>query len=86
MTSAKAGPAKSRAKPRVLSLPDEGVEYSPKMLNMWANRYIAIAKASGNPEAKAWAAKYVPASQLKTLKKLIEEKLKVRKPNDESPA
>lgn len=86
MVSGKAGPAKSRVKNAPLLSPDEGVEYSPKMLNMWANRYIAIAKASGNPEAKAWATKYVPASQIKTLKKLIEDKLKVRKPDDTGPA
>ena len=85
MTSAKAGPAR-RPTTRKSSFSDEGVEYSPKMLNMWANRYIAIAKASGNPEAKAWAKKYVPQSQLGALKKLIEQKLKVRKPDDTSPA
>lgn len=66
----------------------DGIEYSPKMLNMWANRYIAISKKAGNAEAKAWATKYVPTTQIATLKKLIEDKLRIRrpKPSDTTPA
>lgn len=72
--------ASSRSKPVVPA--SDGIAYSPKMLNMWANRYIEISRASGNAEAKAWATKYVPVSQVGALKKLIEDKLRIRRPSD----
>lgn len=47
----------------------------PKFLNRLADIYISKARAEGNPQARAWADKFIPANATQDIVNLINAKL-----------
>lgn len=53
--------------------------WHPKMLQMWAKRYIEIAKKSGNATARNWASTLLPKESVPEVKKIVEDMLNIKR-------
>lgn len=58
------------------------------MIEMWAKRYIAIAKKDGNKNAMTWANTYIPEAATPAVKVVVEKLLGIVRPptDDKKPA